>query len=193
VRRRTDGAPLLRAAGVAVVALAAATALAQPAAPGGSPPRVAIPAHNAASLTTPPPRPPVGDAADKARTLFAAIVADDPARARDFFFPRDAFVVLKAIANPGAYWDRLFRRYEQDIHTLHARTPDLARGTFDRLEIVRRGGWTRVREEANALPYWVSRHSWLHYRVGAQDRRLEVRVLITWDDRWYVTHLSEFH
>lgn len=173
--------------------IAVATAVALCALGVAAQPRTVVPAHNDARLTAPPPRPPVGDAADKARRLFEAIVQDDPERARDFFFPRDAFLVLKAMADPGAYWDRLYARYVRDIHTLHERTPDLAGATFDRLELVRRGGWVRVREEANALPYWASRHSWLHYRTARnRPRKLELRVLITWDDHWYLTHLSEF-
>jgi hypothetical protein len=33
----------------------------------------------------------------------------------------------------------------------------------------------------------------LRYRVGDARRQIEVRVLFTWQDRWYVIHLSEFH
>jgi hypothetical protein len=150
-----------------------------------------VPAHNAASLSEPPPRPPVGDADEKARRLFDAIVHDDPARAADFFFPRDAFVLVKAMAEPGRYHDRLRKRYDDDIHALHK---TLAPGDkeFERFELVKRGGWVKVGEEGNRLPYWVSRHSWLHYRAAGKPQKLEVRVLITWDDRWYVTHLNEF-
>src|SRR5687768_5150958 len=83
------------------------------------PPRVAIPEHNSARLRAPAPLPPVGDAAEKGRRLFEAIVADAPDRAMDFFFPRDAFLVLKGIGNPGAYHDRLVATYRRDIHELH--------------------------------------------------------------------------
>jgi len=152
-----------------------------------------VAAHNSPSLAEAPPRPAPGDADERARRLFLAIVRDEPALARDFYFPREAFLIVKAMADPGAYWDRLQARYEHDIHALHESTADLDRATFVRLDLIRRGGWVPVREEGNALPYWVSRHSALVYSVDGQERRLEVRVLITWDDRWYVTHLSEFH
>ena len=81
----------------------------------------------------------------------------------------------------------------EDIHELHQSLPNLDRATYERLELVRRGGWVTVGEEGNRLPYWVSRHSLLHYRVDGRPRSFEVRVLITWDDHWYVTHLNEFH
>lgn len=160
--------------------------------------RLAIPAGNRPG--TEPPRPPPGGVEqERAARLFEAIQHDDPARALDFFFPKEAFHITKAIADPDAYWERLFRRYQQDIHALHEQLREtlgeerLAAATFDRLDIIRRGGWVPVREEGNALPYWVSRHSMLHYRTGEQTKRFEVRVLITWDERWYITHLNEFH
>ena len=151
-----------------------------------------IPHSTSADPDAPTRRPPAGPAEEKARRLFDAIVHDDPSRASDFFFPREAFLRVKAIADPGGYWDRLYRRYAEDIGALHDSTPDLARAQFDRLEIVGRGGWVAVGEEGNALPYWASRHSWLHYTVDGAPRKLEIRVLITWDDEWWITHLSEF-
>lgn len=156
-------------------------------------PEVDVPPENARSRSTPPERPPPGDAEERARRLFDAIVNDDPDRTMDFFFPREAFLVLKGMADPGQYYDRLLARYLQDIHTLHADTPRLDEAEYVRLELIRRGGWVGVGEEGNRLPYWVSRHSRIVYRVGSEERTLEVRVLITWGQRWYITHLSEFH
>jgi hypothetical protein len=155
--------------------------------------RSEVPAHNRAELTEPPPRPEPGDLEEKARALFAAIQQDKPELASNFFFPRDAFLLVKAIPDPGKYWDKLFARYQQDIHALHRSLPQLEHAEYERFELVKRGGWVKVKEEGNHLPYWVSRHSFLHYRVGQKREKLEVRVLITWDDHWYVTHLSEFH
>ncbi|MFT3927886.1 MAG: hypothetical protein QM778_35490 [Myxococcales bacterium] len=151
-----------------------------------------VPASNRADLAQVPPRPPVESAQAHAKLLFDAIVHDEPARAAEFFFPRDAFLLVKAMQKPERYWDKLRARFDQDIHALHHNTPDLDKAEFERLELTRRGGWVKPGEEGNHLPYWAARHAWLHYRVGKQKRKLEVRVLITWDDRWYVIHLSEF-
>ncbi len=161
-----------------------------------------VPAENAASLSdNPPTRPAPGDAEqERGQRLFDAIVHDDPVRIGDFFFPREAFAVVKAIADPDGYWQRLDRRFGRDIHELHETLVeehgDLTNLRFGRLDIIRRGGWVPLREEGNALPYWVSRHSQLYYTVGedgGEERHFEVRVLITWGERWYVTHLKEFH
>lgn len=151
-----------------------------------------IPASNRADLKDPPPRPAADEAAQKAQVLFDAIVNDAPERAESVFFPRAAFLRVKDMRDPGRYYDRLKRRFEQDVHTLHAALPDPKNARFERFELAKRGGFVRVHEEANLLPYWASRHSFIHYRVGAKALRLEVRVMITWDDRWYVIHLNEF-
>lgn len=197
---RTDLAPGLRggpghAPGVLVLSLVlvfAAASVARPTARAQG--QVEIPPQNRPDRKEPPPRPPLGDAEDRARLLFEAILHDDPARAEPFFFPREAFLVIKAMARPERYYDRLHARFARDIHALHAAIPerDRANARFERLELVRRGGFVRVGEEGNRLPYWASRHSFVHYRVGEARRKLEVRVLITWGERWYVIHLSEF-
>lgn len=140
------------------------------------------------------PRPVLGDFEQRARALFDAIVRDQPTLAEPAFFPRDAFVRVKAMQNPGRYYDKLHARFIQDIHTLHrALGQDASHATYERFELVKRGGYVKPGEEGNHLPYWAARHNWLHYRVGKQLKKLEVRVVITWEDRWYVIHLSEFH
>ena len=157
-------------------------------------PEVEIPESNRAGQDPPPPRPPPGPIEEeRARRLLAAIVQDDPRLAQDFFFPLEAFHRVKAVPDPSGYWRRLFARYEQDIHALHRELGSVPSAELVALDIVPRGGWVRRGEEGNALPYWASRQSRLRYRVGDEERSFEVRVLITWGGRWYITHLSEPH
>jgi hypothetical protein len=152
-----------------------------------------VPAHNRAEQREPPPRPDASSAERRARLLFDAIVRDDPALAEGAFFPREAFLLVKDIPDPGGYYDQLHRRFIADIHALHQKLPNLADARFDRFELARRGAFMRVHEEGNRLPYWAARHSVLHYTARGATQQLEVRVLITWDDEWYVIHLNEFH
>ncbi len=151
---------------------------------------VVIPPENDARLAQPAPRPPVGDLEARAARLFAAVVRDAPEAAMDAFFPRGPFLVLKGIDDPGHYHGVLVRHYVRDIHALHASLPDLARARFVGLELSRRWTWQTVRSEANALPYWAVRHSLLRYTVDGQPRSLEIKTLIHWGQRWYITHLS---
>jgi hypothetical protein len=182
------------AAVLLTAALATPGYLAAQSPPDAPPPTpLAIPEHNRANLREPPPLPGPGDLEERARVLFQAIVADDPSPARDFFLSREAFRAVKGIADPDTLWDRIFRAYEEDIHELHAQLgADAAEAEFVRFELSRRRGWVVVREESNRLPYWAQRHSWLVYRVRGEERRFEVRTMIAWDDRWYITHLNEF-
>src|SRR5262245_31393503 len=109
---------------------------------------VPIPPENRANLTQPPPRPGAESADALARTLFDAIVADDPARAADVFFPRPAFLKVKDIADPGRYYDQLYKRFFSDVHALHARLAGLPDVRFERFELAKRGGFVKVHEEA---------------------------------------------
>lgn len=151
-----------------------------------------IPDENRASLQTPPRRPDAESAQAVGAQLFDAIVRDKPELARAVFFPREAFLLVKAMERPERYYARLDERFAADIHRLHAALVGHARAEFVRLDLGRRGGWVRRGEEGNRLPYWAARHATLHYRVDGQPKTLEVRVLISWGPRWYVIHLSEF-
>jgi hypothetical protein len=152
-----------------------------------------IPEHNRADLKEAPPRPAPDSAEAAARLLFEAIVRDQPQAAAAAFFPRPAFLLVKDIKDPGRYYDQLYARFIADVHALHKSLPEPANAQFERFELSARGGFMRVHEEGNRLPYWAARHSILYYRSAGQLRHFEVRVLITWDDRWYVIHLNEFH
>lgn len=173
-----------RLAAMIVLCIAAGSAHAQ---------EIAIPEHNRAELTEAPPRPGAGDVEERMRRLFDAIRADTPETAMELFLSREAFRAIKGIADPDALHARIVGMYESDIHALHASI--FGAGTsaeFVRFEFSRRRAWVRVREESNRLPYWAQRHNAIVYRVGAEERRIEVRTMIAWDDRWYITHLSEF-
>lgn len=155
-------------------------------------PSTAIPALNAPNLREAPPLPALGDATERARVLLDAIVADDPARAHGLFLPRDAFRLIKATGNPDALYDRLLAAYDRDIHALHKELAGSEAPTFVRLELSRRREWVLPLVEANRLPYWAQRHNTLVIARGKREQHIEVRVMIAWDGRWYITHLSEF-
>ncbi len=172
----------MRLAPLALVplALAAAVASADP------PPE--IPAHNRPGIAE-PPRPPLGDLPARMGELFEALAADDAARVeRAVFLPRDAFRLIKGAADPDRIFDRLLRELAEGVHRYHAELP--AGAAVERVQL-RNCKWVTVREEANRLPYWRCLHNRVHYRAGARSAFLVVRTLISWDDRWYVTHLAE--
>lgn len=144
-----------------------------------------------AAVASPPPFPGRGDLDARAGRLLDAIERDEPSAVADLFLAREAFRRIKAVDAPDPLFDRLFRAFERDVHALHARVPRGAR--FRRFELSRRRGWVVPGEEANRLPYWAQRHTWLVYEAGGVEGRVEVRTMIWWDGHWCITHLSEFH
>lgn len=155
--------------------------------------RPLVPAHNAPDLTEPAPRPSASEVDPRATAFLAAVAADDAEAALVFFLPRDAFRLIKGVTDPDRFFDRLVRMFRADVHALHAAHPELARARYLRVELSRRRAWVLPRQEANRLPYWSVRHSRLVYTVDDQERSIELRTLITWDDHWYLTHLGELH
>jgi hypothetical protein len=125
----------------------------------------------------------------RARGLFEAIVNDDPERAEAFWFPREPFIPLKDIKDPGKYWNQLHRAYANDVHALHKK-----RKSWDGAEFVSFEGWSRPKwvppgDEANKIGYHRAFNGRLRYKVGGEDAEIEVHTLITWQGRWFVTHL----
>lgn len=141
-------------------------------------------------------RPPLEseDLTGQARRLFGAIQADEPSQAADFFFPREPFIPLKDIKNPGKYWDQLYRVYEQDIHQLHRkRKKELEGAVFEGFALGTAPTFVNPGEEGNKIGYHRTFHGKLRYRTAdGQQRTLETRVIISWAGRWYITHLLPF-
>ncbi len=158
-------------------------------------PSLTIPPENARSLRSPPPRPGPGDAEVRARLLFAALRSGEPRAveaADGFFLPREPFLAIKDMRGASGYFATLLRAYRRDLAALRAERPELARAEFRRFVPSRACTWMTVGREANRLPYWSCYRSRLEYAVDGRTRSLEVRVMIHWGARWYVTHLLPF-
>jgi hypothetical protein len=128
---------------------------------------------------------------DRARGLFEAIVRDEPERAEAFWFPKEPFIPLKDVKDPGKYWNQLHRTYVNDVHVLHKK-----RKSWDGAEFVKFEGWAREKwvppgDEANHIGYYRAFHGKLRYKAGGEDEEMDVHTIITWQGRWYVTHLRK--
>ncbi|MCC6644107.1 MAG: hypothetical protein IT374_00850 [Polyangiaceae bacterium] len=128
-----------------------------------------------------------------ARALFRAVKEDEPGVAKGFFFPREPFLPLKDIKNPGKYWDQLYRVYERDIHELHKRrAKDWDDAEFGSFELGSAPTWVKPGEEANKIGYYRTFNGKLRYKARGKERVLEVKTIISWNHRWYITHLLPF-
>lgn len=129
-------------------------------------------------------------------TLFAAIQKDDPALARDLFFPIEAYRLVKNIAKPDRdYEGRLLKAYARDIHDYHKRlgeNPEAA--TLIDLEVPEaRARWMKPGSEGNKLGYHRVLRSRLRFTdAKGKERSLEITSLISWRGEWYVVHINGF-
>jgi hypothetical protein len=130
------------------------------------------------------------DLIERARHLFQAIVENQPALADDFFFPKEPFIPLKDVADPGRYFDQLIATYHRDIASLHARRKDWSGAVFESFELGTTPGWVAPGKEYNKIGYFRTFRGKLTYRIGESTRDLPVTTIISWDGRWYVTHLA---
>jgi hypothetical protein len=141
-------------------------------------------------------RPPLesADLTGQARRLFEAIQENEPSKARDFFFPREPFLALKDIKNPGKYWDQLYRVYEEDIQKLHRKhRKELEGATFEGFALGSAPTLVKPGEEGNKISYHRTFRGKLRYRTArGEERSIEVRVIISWAGRWHITHLLPF-
>jgi hypothetical protein len=129
---------------------------------------------------------------ERARGLFEAIVKDEPERAEAFWFPKEPFIPLKDVKDPGKYWTQLHRSYVNDVHTLHGKRKSWEGATLVRFEGGTGSKWVPPGKEANNIGYHRAFHGKLHYQVGGENGEIDVHTLITWQGRWYVTHLRKF-
>ncbi|MDI1481683.1 hypothetical protein [Polyangium sp. y55x31] len=128
----------------------------------------------------------------RAAALFDAITSDDPARGESFWFPKEPFIPLKDVKGPDKYWEQLHRTYARDIHALHKKRKSWEGATFEGFELGSTPKWVPPGDEGNKIGYYRTFRGKLRYRIGEKTESLEVRVLISWQGRWYITHLSKF-
>lgn len=132
--------------------------------------------------------PDVSSAEQGAARLLDAIQTKDSSKAADFFFPKEAFDLVKDLPKPERYHRKLVKWYEEDIVKEH---PRFRAGDW-RFESVELGRcrWKAVGAEQNKAAYWSCSRNFVTAVSGTKKRRFEIRVLINWGDRWYVTHLG---
>lgn len=128
--------------------------------------------------------------------LWKAIVADDPEIARPFFFPKAAYLKVKAIKDPGTDWERrLWKLFVRDVHEYHGKLgedPHAAR--FVRLDFEeKKVHWMKKHKEGNAIGYYRVKRPYLVFEDAEGDEhRLEITAMISWRGEWYVVHLHGF-
>jgi hypothetical protein len=130
---------------------------------------------------------------ERARHLFDAVVQGKPELADDFFFPREPFLSLKDVANPARYHAQLVAAFHHDLRDLHASRRSWEGATFQSIELGTVPRWVKPGEEWNKIGYHRTYRAKLRFSIAGRVRWIEVHTVISWDGRWYVTHLSPVH
>ncbi len=126
-------------------------------------------------------------------SLWAGIVHDSVEQALPAFFPKQAFLQLKAIAGAGADWtDRLVHDYSLDIAAAHAllgRDPQRAR--LVRVEVDSSyGHWIEPGVCYNGIGYYEMPNARVLYSENGALRSFGIASMISWRGVWYVVHLG---
>jgi len=128
----------------------------------------------------------------RAQRLFDAIVANDPTLGEDFWFPKEPFIPLKDVKGPDKYWDNLHTAFQNDVRALHRKRKSWEGAAFKSFEVGSTPKWVKPGDEVNKIGYYRSFHGKLRYEQGGSTFTIDVHTLITWQGRWYTTHLSKF-
>jgi hypothetical protein len=95
---------------------------------------------------------------------------------------------VKDLTNPDRYHAKLVKWYEEDILKEHRRFAS-DKWTFSTFE-PGRCKWKDIGTQGNKVAYWSCVGNFVTAVSQGKRRRFEIRVLINWGDKWYVTHLG---
>ncbi|WP_437586482.1 hypothetical protein [Sorangium sp. So ce1000] len=128
----------------------------------------------------------------QARALFDAVVKNEPALAEPFWFPKEPFIPLKDVKDPGKYWNNLHAAYVNDVKSMHRKRKSWEGAQFVGFVVGSRPKWVPPGDEVNKIGYYRSFHGKLKYEIDGKPASLDVHTIISWQGRWYITHLGDF-
>ena len=104
--------------------------------------------------------------------LWRGVVSGKPEAAMSAFFPRAAYLQVKAVADPGAdYASRLVAAFRADVLAAHALLGSDARGaSLIDVSVPDQWSWIPPGACANKVGYWHAPGSRLVYRTGGTVR-----------------------
>jgi hypothetical protein len=126
-------------------------------------------------------------------SLWTGIVHDSAAPAMAAFFPKGAYVQLKAIEGAGSDWtNRLVHDYSLDIAAAHALLGrDAAHASLIAVNVpAHYGHWIEPGVCYNSIGYYEMPNARVVYRLNGQTRSFGIASMISWRGVWYVVHLG---
>lgn len=126
-------------------------------------------------------------------SLWAGVVKDSVTAALPAFFPRGAYVQLKAIGSPGSDWHyRLVHDYAMDIAAAHRLLGSgAAQAQLVTVKVVDNySHWVPSGACYNSVGYYEMPDARVVYREHGHIRSFGIASMISWRGEWYVVHLG---
>jgi len=126
--------------------------------------------------------------------LWRGVLTDSVAAAMPAFFPRSAYLQVKAISDAGAdFQNRLASAYRLDLHAAHQLLgTGAATAQLIGVEVPNQWRWIPPGRCYNHIGYWHAPGSRLVYREHSVVKSFGVFSLISWRGEWYVVHLAAY-
>jgi hypothetical protein len=127
---------------------------------------------------------------DATQDLWLAVTTGNARLALPAFFPRAAYLQLKAIYDPGQDWDdRLWYDFTLDVAAAHREVD--ASASLVRVTVADDdAAWVDPGVCDNSIGYWHVSGARVVYRQHGQERSIGIASLIAWRGVWYVVHLG---
>ena len=124
--------------------------------------------------------------------LWRGIVHDTPWTARSAFFPRLAYLQVKAIPAAGSdFTQRLLHNFALDIRAAHSLLGrNVAGARLVDVRVPHEWAWIQPGYCSNRIGYWHAPGARVVYREGGRLRSFGIYSLISWRGQWYVVHLG---
>lgn len=126
----------------------------------------------------------------RAKHLLEAIGKDDGDLAADLIFPRDAYLVVKDVPDPGKQWDaKMLAAFRAQIHKLHKAQKGIERATFSSFEVGQPVVQALPKKKDLKRSLWRAKQSRLNYAIDGKPGHVEIAEMTGWQGSWYVTQL----
>jgi hypothetical protein len=130
------------------------------------------------------------DLTTRAKHLLEAIQKDNGELAGDIVFPRDAYLQVKDVPDPGKQWDaKVLAAFRKDVHTLHHHTKGIERAVFTSFELGQPATEAMPKKHDLKRMLWRAKRSRLGFTIDGKPSHFDVVEMTGWRGAWYVTKL----
>jgi hypothetical protein len=130
------------------------------------------------------------DLTARGRHLLEAIQKDEPDLANDIVFPRDAYIAVKDVPDPGRHWDqKVLAAFKSQVHVLHRRTKGVERAVFTSIELGQPASEALPKKKDLKRMLWRARRSRLGFTIDGRPSHFDIIEMTGWRGAWYVTRL----